>query len=99
VAKNLRLQYDPRAVLKVPSPTNGFSMKALADLSRQLGLGLVPVVRGTDTKLVVPSLVHWQQNHYGAIVSRLGNLYKVVDPTFGQPRRLTADAINAEAKT
>ncbi len=68
VAKTLRLQYDPRVLLKVPSPTNGFSMKALADLSAQLGLGIVAVTRGTDTKLVVPSLVHWEQNHYGAIV-------------------------------
>src|SRR5437867_3770264 len=56
VAQALGLKFDARALVSVPSPSSGFSMKALADLSTQLGLGLVPVARGTDTKLVVPSV-------------------------------------------
>ena len=83
IGQTLGLQFDARALVSVPSPSSGFSMKALADLSTQLGLGLVPVSRGTDTKLVVPSVIHWEQEHYAAIVAQIGQYYKVVDPTFG----------------
>jgi len=97
VAKALQRQFDSRYLLSVPSPATGFSMKTLADLSAQLGLGLVAVARGGDSRLVVPSVIHWEQGHYGAVGSRQGQLYKVVDPTFGRVQFLTDEAINSEA--
>jgi RHS repeat-associated protein len=97
VARELGLQYDKRALLSVPSPASGFSMKVLADLSAQLRLGLIPVVRAAGEELAVPSVVHWRQDHYAAIVSRHGDLYRVLDPTFGRPRYLTSETINVEA--
>ena len=97
VARALNLNFDSRTLLEVPSPTNGFSMATLAQLSAQLNLGLVPVVRQTGNALPVPSVIHWVQNHYAAIVSQRGNLYRVIDPTFGRFRWMTADVINAEA--
>ena len=97
VAREMRLQYDARALLSTPSPATGFSLETLVRLSDQLQLGLVPVARITGEELPVPSVVHWRQNHYAAIVSRQGGFYSVVDPTFGYPRLMTAETLNAEA--
>jgi hypothetical protein len=41
VAQTLGLPYDTRALVSVPSPESGFSVKMLADLSSELGLGMV----------------------------------------------------------
>jgi YD repeat-containing protein len=96
-------------LLEVPSPSGGFTLKALAELADHNGLDLVAVKRPCAAKdstfdiphssfqLVVPSIVHWRQNHYAAIVAEHGGLYRVVDQTFGEPAWLTPEAINAEA--
>ncbi len=97
VARELGVKYDAPALINTPSPATGFSLSALSELSERLGLGLVPVVRAAGGEIPFPAVVHWQQNHYAAILSRRGNLYKVVDPTFGHPRYMTAETINAEA--
>jgi hypothetical protein len=89
--------YSARALLREPSPATGFSLQALADLSQRLNLRLAAVNRGVDQSIPVPSVIHWSQNHYAAIVENVGEVYKVVDPTFGSPIYLSADAINAEA--
>ncbi len=85
-----------REFLYVPSPETGFSMDRLAGLAQQAGLDLV-AVRRHDEELVVPSIVHWRQNHYAAIVAQRGEFYRVLDPTFGGPNWLSKAAINAEA--
>ena len=84
-------------LVSVPSPTNGFSVAQLLTLAGQRGLGLVAVRRPWGTQLVVPAVVHWQQNHYAAILEQKDGLYRVSDPTFGTVAWLTADAINEEA--
>ncbi|HEX5218777.1 MAG TPA: cysteine peptidase family C39 domain-containing protein [Verrucomicrobiae bacterium] len=97
VARELGLNHDASRLLRTPSPATGFSLATLTELSTQLGLGLVPVARVNGDELPVPSVIHWQQNHYAAILSQHGNLYKVADPTFGHPRYMTAETINLEA--
>jgi RHS repeat-associated protein len=97
VARELGLKYDGAALINTPSPATGFSLATLLELSVRFGLGLFPVARTAGGELPVPSVVHWQQNHYAAIIARRGNLYKVVDPTFGHPRYMSAETINAEA--
>ncbi len=96
-ARALHLNYDVAALMDVPSPATGFSMQALSDLSTKLRLGLVPVHREAGQEIPVPSVVHWRQNHYAAIVSVQGGFYKVVDPTFENTRYMSAETINAEA--
>jgi len=61
-------------------------------------LDLVAVARpaGEDS-LVVPSVVHENQDHYVAIVAQKGDWYKVVDPAFRMGKWLKAEVINAEA--
>ena len=90
---NLELEQLP----DIPSPTNGFSMAALADMAGRYGLNLVAARRTQGQDLIVPSVVHWRQNHYAAILERQGDLYRVNDPTFGQARFMPAEVINEEA--
>lgn len=97
VAHQTQITYDVRSLLGVPSPGTGFSLQSLSDLSARLNLHLVPVKRVQGTEIVVPSVVHWSQNHYAAIVSRAGTYFRVVDTTFGKPRIMDAETINAEA--
>ena len=87
-----------RDIAEQPSPTSGFSMAALTALAQSNQLNVVAVERpGGQDDLVVPSVVHWKQNHYAAIISKRGDSYEVVDPTFRLHRWLTVEAINAES--
>ena len=97
VATALGLNFDRRAIMSMPSPATGFSMQNLADFSSRLGLGLAPVHRDSGTQIAVPCVIHWSQNHYGAILALEKGLYRVVDPTFVHPRYMTPDTVNAEA--
>lgn len=99
VAKTLYgTNYTPHLIIDVPSPVTGFSMAALTELSATNHLKLVPVQRPASmADLVVPSVVHWKENHYAAIIGKSGDLYKVADPTFRRTAYLRADAINNEA--
>ena len=84
------------AIWEQPSPPTGFSMADLVKLSDANHLNLVAVQRTGGNELVTPSVVHWRQNHYAAIIARRGNSYEVVDPTFRMTKWLSADAINEE---
>lgn len=85
------------SLVEVPSPTNGFSMAGLLDLAKKHGLNLVAVRRTTGQDLIVPSVVHWRQNHYAAILRKQDDFYLVSDPTFGKEQWLPAEVINQEA--
>jgi RHS repeat-associated protein len=84
-------------LVEVPSPKNGFSLAGLANLAQSRGMNLIAARRLSGSALVVPSVVHWQQNHYAAIVQQGENGYLVVDPTLDSPKWLPADYINEEA--
>lgn len=85
-----------RQIWERSSPPTGFSMADLLAISDTNHLDMVAVERLGGDKLVVPSVVHWKQNHYAAIVAQRGDSYKVIDPTFQMSRWLKTDAINAE---
>ena len=87
---------EVEALVDLPSPSTGFSMAALAKLSDEHKLGLVPVHR-KGNEIIVPSVVHWKDNHYAAILREVEKGYFLVsDPTFGKARYLTASTINKE---
>lgn len=86
-----------RAVARLPSPLQGYSLQQLRELARELKLSLVPVHWGEVQDLVVPSVVHLRDQHYAAIVSGCGNWYVVLDPTLHEPQRLHRSAILQEA--
>jgi RHS repeat-associated protein len=87
------------SLVDVPSPTNGFSVAQLLGEATARGLDMVAVRRPEGvTDLVVPSVVHWTQNHYAAIVQQGDDgAYLVNDPTFGNRIWLSAQVINEEA--
>ncbi len=86
-------------VQSLPSPPTGFNMSTLLDLAQQAGLNLVAAQWGTNPTVVVPSVVHWKENHYAAILKEQNGMYWVVDPTFDQPRWLKAADIITEASS
>jgi tetratricopeptide (TPR) repeat protein len=97
VAGALGVNSEYKSLLDLDSPATGFSMPQLLSLSKQYHLGLTAVKRPAGNQLVVPSVVHWKECHYAAIVGKRNGAYKVIDPTFGRPQWLTAEAINENA--
>ncbi len=88
---------DPGKFLLIPSPSTGFTMTMLANTATQSGLDLVPAQWGTNETFVIPSVIHWTQNHYAALLEETNGLYRVLDPTFGKERWLKASALMEEA--
>ncbi len=86
-----------KVLADIPSPETGFSMTALLELSGKIGLDLTAAERPEGAALIVPSVVHWRQNHYAAIVGSKDGMFRVVDPTFGKEQWLSAAVIHAEA--
>jgi RHS repeat-associated protein len=98
VAKALQgTNYRSRTILTSRAAGNAHSLKALGQVADQFGLDLVAVARDQGQELVVPSVVHWRQNHYAAIVEQRGSLYLVADPAFDEARWFSVEAINEEA--
>jgi len=87
---------------EIPSPPTGFSMAQLMSFVDANNLHMLPVRRPQGKTLVVPSVIHWKENHYAAIVSIEPSAdgrdrYEVIDPTFGRVQWLPAQSINSEA--
>jgi tetratricopeptide (TPR) repeat protein len=97
VARALNAKSDYSKLLNMSSPGTGFSVARLQELSDEYGLGLVAVKRPSGNQLVMPSVVHWNEDHYAAIVAKQNGAYKVIDPTFGKPQWLLATTINENA--
>jgi RHS repeat-associated protein len=81
------------------SGSHGFSLMQLAALADMTNLKYTLIHREAGQPIPVPSIVHWNVNHYAAIVGIQDGLYRVKDPTFGVGNGdglLTARAIDAE---
>ena len=95
-----RMQGKPASVINAliedPSPKEGVSLLRLVELSRQFNLGMVAVKRTDHTPLPVPCIVHWAQNHYGALLEYHADsgLYRVI---FGDPNWISAPDMDAES--
>ena len=100
LAEIARMQGKPAstidALVEEPSPKEGISLLRLAQLSRKYGLGLVPVKRTDDTPLPTPCIVHWSQNHYGALLEYRADLgcYRAI---FGNPKWISAPDVDSES--
>ena len=82
-------------ILKSASTQQGCSLPQVAELSRKVGLNFQMAFRNTG-EFVVPSVVHWKVGHYAALVRKVGNLYELQDPTFGNKTWATREALEAE---
>lgn len=90
-------QFPRKELLGIPSPTNGFSVATLVEVAGRHGLNLVASRRKSGDAIPVPSVIHWRQKHYAAVLERSGEYYKVIDPTFGHEQWLSQVALNEEA--
>ncbi|HEV2211014.1 MAG TPA: RHS repeat-associated core domain-containing protein [Verrucomicrobiae bacterium] len=98
VGKELKgTSFRTRPILDVPSPVAGFSMSRILELASASGLDLVAARWSADKQPIVPSIIHWKQDHYAAILNKRGDMYLVADPTFGRQRWLGATDIAEEA--
>src|SRR6266566_1667036 len=86
---------DLASLLSVHSPGRFVSIAELDELSRGLHLGLVPVERVSGDELPVPSVAHWGNDHFIAILERNGRNYRTFDPALGNARWLSAEQVNA----
>jgi len=100
LAEIARMQGKPQstidALIEEPSPKEGISLLRLVQLSRQYDLGMVAVKRTDSTPLPTPCIVHWAQNHYGALLEYRADLgsYRAI---FGEPNWISAPDVDAEA--
>jgi RHS repeat-associated protein len=85
------------AFLKAGSPETGFTAQQLVAMAHSQNLRVSAVIRDGGAHLIVPSVVHWAQEHYAAIVEKRGNDYLVVDATFGAPKWMKVETIEAES--
>ena len=79
----------------VPGSGAALSMAELVRLSESFQLGLVPMERISGDELPVPSVAHWGNNHFIAILDRDGSDYRIFDPALGNARLLPAEQVNA----
>ena len=89
-------------LVDVPSGKRGFTMRQLIDLGRQRGIDMVGVEWAKGERLIIPTLIHWRQNHYAAVLEEFVGedeslRYLVQDPTDGRPKWLEMSEIGAEA--
>jgi len=98
VARALQITNASLETLKdQPSSGPGFSMAQLAGFSQQQGINLVGAVRTNGTNLLTPCVIHWNQNHYAAVITNSGSACWVQDPTAGGGAWINLDVLNAEA--
>ncbi|HLH56401.1 MAG TPA: hypothetical protein VKY92_22630, partial [Verrucomicrobiae bacterium] len=82
-------------IFKSASTQKGCSLPQVAELSRKIGLNYQMAFRNSGD-FVMPSVVHWKVGHYAALVRKVGELYELNDPTFGNKTWATRQALEAE---
>lgn len=79
------------------SSSKGMSLDQVAALSQNIGLSYQMAFREQGADFVVPSVIHWNMDHYAAIVRREGDKYLLQDPTFRNDVWATRQALEDEA--
>lgn len=97
ICKELKIPLPSGYAENTQSPVTGFSLKEVRDLSQNLGLNYRAVYRQAGSAILVPSVIHWKLNHYGAIIRERDGRYLMIDPTFGSQHWITKETIDLEA--
>jgi RHS repeat-associated protein len=80
------------------STPQGISLRAVQELSSQMGMKLQIARRSAGAALLLPCVVHWKIGHYAALVKQEDNgLIHAQDPTFEQDTWLSQKALDAES--
>jgi RHS repeat-associated protein len=89
--------YDHDKINQMASPVTGFSINKLAEIAHLAGVEMTVVKAVANDNPPVPSVVHWKDKHYAALVSEKNGLYEVIDTIYGKPRWLASRQIRQEA--
>lgn len=76
---------------------NGLSLYELKAHSHEAGGNLQLYKRGDSPEIPVPSVIHWDFNHYSAITERDGDLYRVKDFHLKVDTWVSLDALNQQS--
>lgn len=82
-----------------PTTAQGTSLAQVKELANtQLGMQMQAAKRiSADAPILVPAVINWKLNHYGALLKGEDGKYLMADPTFGTSQWIGADAINQES--
>lgn len=61
----------------------GSSLLQMNELADAAGMTFQMARRDPGTALLLPAMVHWKVGHFAAVLERVGQHYRVQDPTFG----------------
>jgi RHS repeat-associated protein len=80
------------------SGPHGYSLSQLAALADKVKLKYTLIHRTPGQPIPVPSVIHWNNNHYAAVTAQQDGFYVVQDPTFlnFSGMALSTKAIDAE---
>lgn len=79
------------------STEQGMSLAQVKQLAQSVGLDWQVARRAKGAAVITPAVVHWQVNHYAALLSETKGTFYLEDPTFGPAYTATHDALDAEA--
>jgi len=86
-------------IMAQPATTNGLSLAKVAELADQVGFDQYAVAfRETDEGAYpTPSILHWKEGHFSALLRQDGNRYLIQDPTLGRKMWVPEAALDVEA--
>jgi len=76
---------------------NGLSLYELAAHSHEAGGDLIVIKREAGAPIPVPSVIHWNFNHYSAITEQSAGGYRVQDVHLGFDAPVSEEAINFQS--
>lgn len=79
------------------SGVRGVTLAQVAQLAERAHIAYRLIFRRPSEPVPVPSLIHWKESHFAAILEETNGRYRVKDPTFGSDLWISRNAINAEA--
>jgi RHS repeat-associated protein len=79
------------------SPTNGFTLPQIAELSRRLDMNYQMAFRSPGASFITPAVIHWKVGHFAAVVEQRDDRFLVQDFTFHGSVWMTAHALEQEA--
>lgn len=87
---------DPRIMAKAAS-TSGLNLKQISELASEIGFEKHVVAFREDGDLPLPSILHWKEGHFSALIRKENERYLIQDPTLGDIMWVPQEAVEAEA--
>ncbi len=87
---------DPRIMAKTAT-SNGLSLKDVAGLADTIGFSTYRLAYRHQGEFQAPSIIHWNEGHFSAVLRKQGERYLIKDPTLGRNMWVPEQALETEA--